>query len=111
MLPRRITGVTRGTGKSEVLTEILPDVQQDFRGSSVQLVKKGTETEEEQRSHAETITPQRQSPRQGKEKAVLSVVSLSYLIGSLVVVKGTAAEILHHLLLTKRRGKSPIRLW
>lgn len=27
-----------------------------------------------------------------------------------VAVKGTAAEILHHLLLTKRRGKSPIRL-
>lgn len=34
------------------------------------------------------------------------------MVGSLVVaVKGTAAEILHHLLLTKRRGKSPIRLW
>lgn len=33
------------------------------------------------------------------------------MIGDLVVaVKGTAAEILHHLLLTKRRGKSPIRL-
>lgn len=28
-----------------------------------------------------------------------------------VVVKGTAAEILHHLLLTKRRGKLPIRPW
>lgn len=27
-----------------------------------------------------------------------------------VAVKGAAAEILHHLLLTKRRGKSPIRL-
>lgn len=26
-------------------------------------------------------------------------------------MKGTAAEILHHLLLTERRGKSPIRLW
>lgn len=28
----------------------------------------------------------------------------------MVAVKGTAAEILHHLLLTKRRGKLPIRL-
>lgn len=34
------------------------------------------------------------------------------MVWSLVVaVKGTAVEILHHLLLTKRRGKSPIRLW
>lgn len=42
---------------------------------------------------------------------MLSVVSLSFVVGSLaVVVKGTAAEILHHLLLTIRRGKSPIRL-
>lgn len=44
---------------------------------------------------------------------MLSVVSLSDVVGSLVVVavvRGTAAEILHHLLLTKQRGKSPIRL-
>lgn len=34
------------------------------------------------------------------------------MVGSLfVAVKGTAAEILHHLLLTKRRGKSSIRMW
>ena len=34
------------------------------------------------------------------------------MVGSLAVaVKGTAAEILHHLLLTERRGKSPIRMW
>lgn len=38
-------------------------------------------------------------------------MSLSDVVGGLVVaVEGTAAEILHHLLLTKQRGKSPIRL-
>lgn len=53
--------------KKKVLTEILSDVQQDFRGSSVQLVKEGAETEEEQRSHAETITSQGESQRHGRE--------------------------------------------
>lgn len=99
-------------GKLKVLTEILSDVQQNFRGSSVQLIKQGAEAEEEQRSHAETITPQGESQRYRRECAVLSVVSLSNVVGSLAVaVKWAAAEILHHLLLTKRRGKSAIRLW
>lgn len=96
---------------NEVLTEILSDVQQDLRGSSVQLVKERAEAEEEECSHAETITAQGKSQRQRKKNAALSVVSFSDVIRDLVVaVKGTAAEILHHLLLTKRRGKSPIRL-
>lgn len=96
----------------KVLTEILSDVQQDSRGSSVQLVKQGAETEEEQRSHAETITSQGEAQRRGGEEAVLSVVPLSGVVGSrAVAVKGTAAEILHHLLLTRHRGKSPIRPW
>lgn len=99
-------------GGGEVLTEILSDVQQDSRGSSVQLVKKGAETEEEERSHAETITSEGEPQRHGGEQAVLLVVALSDVVGALVVaVRGTAAVILHHLLLTKRRGKSPIRLW
>lgn len=51
----------------KVLTEILSDVQQDFRWSSVQLVKQGAETEEEQRSHAETITSQGEPQRQRRE--------------------------------------------
>lgn len=96
---------------NDVLTEILSDVQQDLRGSSVQLVKERCEAEEEECSHAETITSQGKSQRQRRKNAALSVVSLSDVILDLVVaVKGTAAEILHHLLLTKRRGKSPIRL-
>lgn len=96
---------------NEVLTEILSDVQQDLRGSSVQLVKERAEAEEKECSHAETITSQGKSQRQRRKNAALSVVSLSDVIRDLVVaVKGTAAEILHHLLLTKRRGKSPIRL-
>lgn len=53
--------------EGEVLTEILSDVQQDFRGSSVQLVKERAETEEEERSHAETITTEGQSERYGRE--------------------------------------------
>lgn len=98
-------------GINEVLTEVLSEVQQDPRGSSVQLVKERAETEEEECSHAETITSQGKSEWQRGEDAALSVVSLSDVIRDLVVaVKGTAAEILHHLLLTKRRGKSPIRL-
>lgn len=47
--------------EGKVLTEILSDVQQDSRGSSVQLVKQRAETEEEQSSHAETITSQGES--------------------------------------------------
>lgn len=102
--------VTR-VGINEVLTEVLSEVQQDPRGSSVQLVKERAEAEEEECSHAETITSQGKSEWQRGEDAALSVVSLSDVIRDLVVaVKGTAAEILHHLLLTKRRGKSPIRL-
>lgn len=100
--------------KKEVLTEILPDVQQDSWSPPVQLVTKRAEAEEEKRSHTETITSQGEAPRYSAEQAVLSVVSLSDVVGSLVVVvavvRGTAAEILHHLLLTKQRGKSPIRL-
>lgn len=53
--------------ENQVLTEVLSDVQQDFRGSSVQLVKKRAETEEEQRSHAETITSQGKSQRYSRE--------------------------------------------
>lgn len=109
VFPERISVTAREI--NEVLTEILSDVQQDLRGSSVQLVKERAEAEEEECSHAETITAQGKSQRQRKKNAALSVVSFSDVIRDLVVaVKGTAAEILHHLLLTKRRGKSPIRL-
>lgn len=52
-----------GERKGKVLTEILPDVYQDFRRSSVQLVEKGAETEEKQRSHAEAITSEGKSQR------------------------------------------------
>ena len=51
----------------KVLTQILSDVQQDFRRSSVQLVKEGAEAEEEQRSHAETIASQGEPQRQRRE--------------------------------------------
>lgn len=101
--------------KGKVLTEILPDVQQDFWRSSVQLVKQGAEAEEEQGGHAEAVAAQGKAPRQHREEAGLSTVPLPDVVAvSLVVVvavQGTAAEILHHLLLTKRGGKSPIRLW
>lgn len=67
--PPLVTRSQPAQGKKEkkVLTQILSDVQQDFRGSSVQLVKKGAETEEEQRSHAETITSQGKSQRYRRE--------------------------------------------
>lgn len=47
----------------KVLTEILPDVQQDSWSPAVQLVTKRAEAEEEERSHAETITSQGEAPR------------------------------------------------
>lgn len=104
-------GKKKNCGK--VLTEILPDVQQDLRRSSVELIKKRAEAEYEQCTHAETISSQGDTERRrGEEPVALSAVSLSDVVGSVAVaVKGTAAVILHHLLLTKRLQKSPIRLW
>lgn len=48
-------------------SEILPDLQQNFRGSSVQLVKERAEAEEQQCGHAESIIAQGEAKPESRQ--------------------------------------------
>lgn len=74
------------TGESERnLTEILPDLQQNFRGSSVQLVKQWAETEEQQCGHAETIVAQREAKPESREPESLPAVPIRAVTRAVIV--------------------------